>query len=201
MSERRSVPGRRWKITELCVDFLIAIKVSPNIASLIGMFFGIISGFFFFMTSKNPKIFWILGAISVFLRSAFNIFDGMIAEKTGKASSWGGFVNDFTDRLADVVMIVGFGYAIYSSKIIGFLAAIGALLTATVRTTGKAYGAKMNYKGIMSKPIRMYLIIFSSLIMTFYPVKNLPFYTLYLILIGTIITIIQRIWIIKQELS
>ena len=201
MNERRPVPGRRWKISEFFVDILIKLNITPNTASFIGMLFGILSGFSFYLTAKNPKFFWLFGAFLIFLRSAFNIFDGMIAERTGKSSPWGGFVNDFTDRIADVFMTIGFGFAQNSSPFLGFLATVGALLTANVRVTGKAYSSKMTYAGIMSKPIRMYLIILCSVIMAFYPFEKLPVYTLYLIIFGTIITMFHRIWLIKGELE
>jgi phosphatidylglycerophosphate synthase len=201
MHDRRPVPGRKWKITDFFVDVLISMKITPNIASLIGMFLGILSGIVFVFTNKIQNIAWITGAILVFLRSAFNIFDGMIAEKTGRSTKWGGFVNEFTDRIADIAMFVGFGYASYSSPLWGYLSTIGALVVSNIRLTGKAYGTNMYYGGIMSKPVRMYVIILCSILMSVHPFKNLPYYTLVFIFTGLIITALQRIWWVKKILS
>lgn len=200
--DRRPVPGRGWGITRWAVDFLVALGVTPNGASVLGMLFGIAGGGCFALTrTHEPALFWLLGALFVFLRSAFNVFDGMIAHRTGTASRWGAFVNDFTDRIADVGMLIGFGYTRYASPELGYGATIAALLTATVRTTGRAVGASMHYGGVMSKPVRMYTLIFAALIMAIAPHPRVPDAALGVVLAGSLITVLQRTARIRRDLQ
>ncbi len=198
--ERRKVPGREWSISLWAVDTLVKMGVSANGASVIGMLFGILSGVLFYLTNFHP-LFSVAGALAVFLRSAFNIFDGMIAHRTGRLTSSGAFLNDFTDRVADVSMLVGYGYAYGSSPFWGFVACIGALLTAAVRLAGKVAGAKMYYGGIMSKPVRMYTLIFSVPLVLLLPALPVAKYTLVIVALGSFITVLQRTWWILRELS
>ncbi len=200
MAERRPVPGRGWVPSRWAVEKLIRMGITPNQASLIGMILGMLSGLSFYMT-RNASAFWLIGALLVFLRSAFNIFDGMIAEQTNNRTPAGAFLNDFTDRIADVFMLVGLGYAHLSNPTLGHIATIIALLTALVRIGGEAAGSRMYYGGIMSKPIRMYLIIASSVIMALNPIEHLPSALLFIISVGSAITVVQRAWWILKELS
>jgi len=199
--DRRPVPGRDWWITRRSVDILVDLGISPNFASTLGMMFGLVAGGCFALTRTHPGPgFWLLGAFFVFLRSAFNVFDGMIAHRTGQKSPWGAFVNDFTDRIADVGMLVGFGYAWHAHPELGYLATIAALLTATVRTTGRAVGASMHYGGVMSKPVRMYTLILASLAMALAPRPWIPNTTLGLVALGSLLTAFQRMIRIFHEL-
>ncbi len=200
MEERRPVPGRRWRVSQWAVETLISVGITPNGASIIGMILGILSGLAFYMTGVDG-IFWFIGAVLVFLRSAFNIFDGMIAERTGNKTASGVFLNDFTDRIADAAMLIGLGHAQSSSPAMGYIATIMALLTGLTRLSGKVAGARMYYGGVMSKPIRMYLVIPSALIMAVHPVEGLVPLILILIAVGSAITVVQRVWWILRELS
>ena len=85
--DRQPVPGRDWWITRRAVDLLVALGISPNLASTLGMMFGLAAGGCFALTRTHPgPQFWLLGALFVFLRSAFNVLDGMIAHRTGLKS-------------------------------------------------------------------------------------------------------------------
>ncbi len=195
MGERRPVPGRTWAISQRAVDLLVALGLTPNAVSVLGMVLGILAGLLLALTRIHPgPSLWLLAALLIFLRSAMNIFDGMIAHRTGNITPLGGFVNDFTDRIADVAMLLGLGYADGSSPLLGALATIAALLTATVRTTGKAAGAPMIYGGIMSKPVRMYTVILASLGMAISPQPWLPGACLWVVMVGSVITVLQRTW-------
>lgn len=165
-----------------------------------GMFFGVLSGLLFYLTNLNPLL-YVAGAVAVFLRSAFNIFDGMIAHRTGDLTAVGSFLNDFTDRVADVFMLLGYGYAYGSSPVWGFLACVGALLTASVRLAGKVAGARMYYGGVMSKPVRMYTLILSVPAVLLLPGVPVAEYTLVIVALGSFATVLQRTWWILRELS
>lgn len=200
--ERRPVVGRGWHLTVGVADLLLRWGLSPNGASMIGMFLGILGGWAFATTARYPgPTFWLLGAMGIFLRSAFNVLDGVMAHRSGNITPVGTFLNDITDRVADGAMLVGWGYAWGSSEVLGWASAFFALLTAAVRVTGKVAGARMHYGGIMSKPVRMYVLIFCALTMVVAPQPWLPTTALWLILGGSLITSFQRTLRILHDLQ
>ncbi len=199
--DRRPVPGRRWRLTLWVADRLLAWGLSPNGASWMGMAWGVIGGLAFASTSLDPGwVGWGLGALAIFLRSVFNVLDGVMAHRSGRVTPLGGFLNDFTDRIADGAMLVGWGYAWGSSPVLGWAAAFGALMTAVVRLAGKVAGARMHYGGVMSKPVRMYVIIGAALGMAVWPSPVLAQGVLGVVGVGSAVTVVQRAVRISRDL-
>jgi phosphatidylglycerophosphate synthase len=64
-------------------------------------------------------------------------------------------LNDLPDRVSDVLIFVGAAHSGLCHPLLGYWAAIFALLTAYVGTLGQAVGARRQFGGIMSKPWRM----------------------------------------------
>jgi phosphatidylglycerophosphate synthase len=88
------------------------------------------------------------------LRLLCNLFDGMVAIEGGKKSDIGSLYNEFPDRIADSLLIVGLGYAIGHPDL-GWFAALVAALTAYVRVFGGSMGLKQTFIGPMAKQHRM----------------------------------------------
>ena len=57
------------------------------------------------------------------LRLAANMFDGMVAIETGKASPTGAIYNEIPDRVSDAAMFLGAGYAAGGQPPLGYRAA------------------------------------------------------------------------------
>ena len=83
------------------------------------------------------------------------MLDGMVALASGKASWRGEILNDLPDRISDVLIFAGIAHSGWMNPIIGYWAAIFALLTAYVGMFGQAVGVQREFSGIMSKPWRM----------------------------------------------
>ena len=83
------------------------------------------------------------------------MLDGMVALAAGKASWRGEILNDLPDRISDVLIFAGVAHSGWMNPIIGYWAAIFALLTAYVGMFGQAVGVQREFSGIMSKPWRM----------------------------------------------
>ena len=92
------------------------------------------------------------------VRLWFNMLDGMVAIAAGVASPRGEILNDFPDRISDVLIFTGVAHSGLAHPLSGYWAAIFALLTAYVGTLGQAAGARREFGGIMSKPWRMILL-------------------------------------------
>jgi len=70
----------------------------------------------------------------------------------------GEIINDLPDRISDVVIFIGAAHSGWMHPIIGYWAAILALLTAYVGVFGQAIGVGRQFGGVMSKPWRMLVL-------------------------------------------
>jgi phosphatidylglycerophosphate synthase len=106
---------------------------------------------------KSGQVRWLLiiAPLFCYLRLWFNMLDGMVAVAASKASRRGEILNDLPDRVSDVIIFVGVAHSGLMNPIIGYWAAICAVLTAYVGLFGQALGVQREFGGIMSKPWRM----------------------------------------------
>src|SRR5215475_6504615 len=81
----------------------------------------------------------VVAAAGIQLRLLCNLLDGMVAVEGGRGTKSGEVFNDAPDRLADVLIFVGAGYALRWpdwGSALGWAAAVVAVLTAYVRILG-----------------------------------------------------------------
>lgn len=128
--------------------------VHPDVISYLSILAAVVAAILFWKSGRWP---WLLVIAPVFcyLRLWFNMLDGMVAVAAGKASPRGEILNDLPDRISDVVIFVGVAHSGLMNPILGYWAAIFALLTAYVGMFGQAIGVQREFSGIMSKPWRM----------------------------------------------
>src|SRR5258708_5113414 len=89
----------------------------------------------------------------------------------GRLRLGGELFNEVPDRVSDVAIQVGAGYAFGSSPTLGFSAALAAVLTAYVRAQSNAVGAPQEYCGPMAKPQRMVIMAGLALICGVVPMR------------------------------
>lgn len=108
----------------------------------------------------------IAAAACVQLRLLCNMMDGMMAVEGGLKSKTGDMFNEIPDRFADVLFLVGAGYAVMASgfMIWGWLAALLAVMTAYLRAFGASLGLPHDFSGPMAKPHRMFTLTVASLV-------------------------------------
>src|SRR4051794_25238061 len=133
-TDRRPIASRGQKIWQRVAAILAGKNVSPNLISILGMLVGIAAGIALYATSLadgwQQRILWLAGAIGIQLRLLANMLDGMVAIALQRASPLGELYNELPDRLSDIAIIVGAGYAAGGSLTLGYLAACIAVITA-----------------------------------------------------------------------
>jgi phosphatidylglycerophosphate synthase len=213
--DRRPIASRERKIWQRVAAILAAKNVSPNLISILGMLVGIAAGIALYATSLaegwQQRILWLAGAIAIQLRLLANMLDGMVAIALQRASPLGELYNELPDRVSDIAIIVGAGYAAGGSHTLGYLAACIAVLTAYVRAVGKSPGASNLFLGPMAKPHRMFTLTLASLLLFALPAKWQPDWTdrhlgiigvaLAVILLGGCITTYRRLAAIVRHLQ
>lgn len=205
-TERRPIASRDFHASRATAQWLARRGISPNAISVAGIVVSVLAGLGFWSTNAYPnfaRLAWIAGAALVQMRLLANMFDGMVAIASGKASPVGELYNEVPDRLSDTAMLVGLGYAASSSPVLGYLAALAAVFTAYVRSMSKVAGAPQDYCGPMAKPQRVFAVTLLALCMALTPLTwqpvwsahawGLPALALAVILLGSLITAARRL--------
>src|SRR5262249_42070415 len=155
------IAARQWRLSQWIADALVRAGASPNGISVAGAIFSLVGGLAFAATavwSDWARPLWLLAAAMIQLRLQCNLYDGMVAIATGRASRVGEIYNDVPERVSDSALFIGAGYAVGGNETLGYLAALAAMSTAYVRAVGKAAGAKQEFCGPMAKQHRMALL-------------------------------------------
>lgn len=137
--------------------------VSPNAISITGMLLALMAGAALILTRWADGELAVRGLCLLVIvgmqgRLVCNLLDGMVAIEGGKASPAGELYNEVPDRVSDVGLLVGAGYALGAIPVLGWAAAVAAVLTAYVRAVGKGAGAGSDFGGPMDKKVRMFVL-------------------------------------------
>lgn len=214
LENRRPLKSRSTAWAALAASLMARAGISPNAISAMSVVFGA-GGCVLFLLSGTAddmhRLFYLLAAATcIQLRLLCNLLDGMVAVEYAKGSSAGPIWNELPDRFADVLFLVGAGYAAalsgaHHAEIIGWLAAVGAVATAYVRELGRGLGFPADFSGPMAKPHRMALLTAASIVAAFESFWNWRGETLFialsLIAFGTLVTIARRTNTLAKRLA
>ena len=199
---RRPIKTRSAGWARHITDILVKRDISPNqisVASIAFAFAGVVA-----LNIDSGVIGSICCAIGIQLRLLCNLFDGMVAIEGGKKSDIGSLYNEFPDRIADSLLIVGLGYAIGQSDL-GWFAALAAALTAYVRVFGGSIGLKQTFIGPMAKQHRMAVmtagLLLNAIEAKLYGTHYVLLIALAVIAIGSVATCVTRTLAIAKQLK
>jgi CDP-diacylglycerol--glycerol-3-phosphate 3-phosphatidyltransferase len=161
---------------------------------------------------------WLIGGIVVFIGGVFDMFDGTLARATGLASPLGAFMDSVFDRAGEVIVYIGIIAGLQANGVADgpLLAAAtmgAAVMVSYARAKSDAHdftaGTGMAAVGVMPREIRLIILsiglIGAGLLGTaspggaMVPGITLLFLTLGIILIGSILTVIQRIVFVRRQ--
>lgn len=170
-ADRRPIPSRgvRWAVAT--AQRLRRAGVRPNQVSLAGLAFAALGAGCLLLAGRSADggraALLLLAAVALPLRLLCNLLDGMLAVEGGLRTPTGELSNELPDRLADLLLLVGAGYAVQGiawAPPLGWLAGSFALIVAHVRTLGSAAGAATHFDGQMPKPRRMPVLFAACLL-------------------------------------
>lgn len=179
--DRRPISTRDLAVSRRIAARLARWGWTPNGISIAGMVAGVAGGIALASTGavESPGAWtaragFVAGAAMAQVRLLANMFDGMVAVEHDQTSPVGDLYNELPDRVSDVAILVGMGYAAGGWPTAGWLAALGAVTTAYVRAQVVVSGAPQNYGGPMAKPQRMAVVTLAALYAGFAPVAWQP---------------------------
>ena len=210
--ERRPLKTRRRPSAAALAAFLLSRGVKPNHVSLASIGFALAAGGALVavphVSTPLQVLLLVLAALGIQLRLLSNLLDGLLAVEGGLASPTGELYNDVPDRIADLLIIVGAGYALAWDwgPPLGWAAAAAAILTAYVRVLGGSLGVRQHFGGPMAKQHRM-AVLTGACLLSIVEVAVAGFEgwvlaaALVAILAGSLITAARRLSLVARELS
>jgi len=132
----------------------ILSRVHPDWITMAGLACSVLAAVLF-QAAEQRRVLFLVIPLLLLLRITLNALDGMVAQATGKARAFGEVLNEVTDRLSDVAILLGLAVSSLSSLFWGTLAVTAVLLSSYVGVLGKAVGAGRQYGGVLGKADRM----------------------------------------------
>jgi phosphatidylglycerophosphate synthase len=176
--------GGQWILNSI-VNLLAALKVNPNVLTLLGLFINI-----FAMVLFAKGMFTWAGLVVLFA-SIFDMVDGEVARRTGRVTRFGAFFDSVIDRYSDMVLFLGLviWYAkldrILYATLVG-ISLIGSIMTSYTRARAESLIPACKV-GFLERPERIVLLIIGSL-------TNRMGAAMWVMAILSNWTVSQRIW-------
>ena len=184
------------------VDRLARAGVTPDQVTLAAVPVAVLGGACLLLSPSVPALL-LATPVLVALRIVLNLVDGNMARRTGKIHPRGELYNEVGDRLADVAFLAPVAFLPGASPQIVLLGVLMGVMASYVGITAKAAGGERIYRGILSKPGRMTLLVICS-VWAF--VAGPPDTTAWvafgpILLIGTVLTLLERVVVAVRRLA
>lgn len=181
----------------------------PNGVSVLSILFAAAAGLALWRFGVGGNWRLLVGAaVAIQLRLLCNMLDGLLAVEGGFKSKLGDLYNEIPDRIADVAILVGAGYAVVTMPyggILGWSAALLAVLTAYLRLLAGSLGAQQLFIGPMAKQHRMFVVTVGCLLGALEHSRSGTARAVWLALIvvvaGSLITLVRRLLRLAAELE
>lgn len=209
--DRRPIATRNAGWAKSAAMELARRKVSPNYISCFSAVCALVAGSALVGLAYTPwrivmDLLLVVAIAGIQGRLVCNLLDGMVAVEGGLGGGKMGEVfNDLPDRIADPLILIGAGFAAggHDGLVLGFVASIGALLTAYTRVLGKSIGAKAHFAGPMAKQHRMAVLtgacVISLVSVWFHPIRIVFMMALWIIIVGCLFTVLNRLRLIRRD--
>ena len=179
---------------------LVRLGVHPDVITFAALGLSAAGGALLLVAAAAPR--WALLAVPliVFVRTALNALDGMVARSSGRARPWGEVLNEVTDRLADVALLGGLALASYTNGAVGAAVLMTVLFASFVGVLSKALGGPRLYSGVMAKADRMIVVGLAATLAAVLDDLRALEVAQVVLLIGAGVTAAQRLIEIRREL-
>jgi phosphatidylglycerophosphate synthase len=160
------------------------IPFSPNVLSVIGFTITVTAAFVI------PHHL-LLGGVFIMIGGMFDMLDGVVARATGKATTFGAFLDSVLDRYSDAFLFLSIAWYLaahgdHTGSFLSIGTLVGAFLISYARARAEGLGESC-HTGIMERPERIILLIVATLTGWLVPV-------LWIMLVLTHVTVVQRIY-------
>lgn len=206
---RRELKTRARTWPSAVARALARAGATPNMVSVASIAFALGSWLAYWRVRDGHPALWLVAAAAgIQLRLLCNMLDGLLAIEGGLKSKTGDLYNEIPDRIADVMILLGAGLAVFDlprASTLAWSAAVLAVLTAYVRLLGGSLGLKQDFVGPMAKQHRMFTLTVGTLGAAVEVLARGSTWSLYwalwLIAVGSMVTLVRRIGRIARLLA
>lgn len=209
---RRPIRARETRWAASCARGLVRVGLRPNQISVLSVVFAAFAAGCLLAVPWVPHAWgkvalYLAAAVCIPMRLLCNMFDGMVAVEGGFRTRVGDLYNEVPDRISDVLVLVAAGYstAIASGVVLGWVAAILAVMTAYVRALGGVAGSVQPFCGPMAKQQRMVTVVTVSVLAAGEVFLGLAPRAmrvgLIVLVLGTFVTVVRRTALIARDLK
>lgn len=121
-----------------------------------------------FAVGESNSLWYLVGAILVFLNGWLDLLDGALARELATDSAAGDLLDHVFDRYADLLLVIGLAAGIGRWDL-GIAAVTGVLMTSYLGTQAQAVGLDRVYGGLLGRADRLALMGVVGGIAAFYP--------------------------------
>ena len=182
-------------------DRLIESRLTPNAISIAGLIGNLVAA-----ALVTQRLFFLAG-VAFILGSVMDTLDGRYSRMSGKGTLFGAFLDSTLDRIEEgIVLAAVAGYFAATGQDFAaamcVVAVLGSLMVSYTRARAEALGVECKV-GLATRPVRVVIL---SVGLVFAKGAGLGDFELlapavYLIAVLTIITTIQRVWHVRNQLS
>jgi len=164
---------------------------NPNLFTLLGFFSALVASLLI------VKGVWFLGGLSIILSGLFDLFDGVVARKLGRATALGSFLDSVLDRYSDLLLLLAI-LIFYLKKgqsdivVLTSFVGMGTVLIPYVRAKAESLQVPCSI-GLMERAERIILLSAGAIFHWMEPV-------LWVLAVFTHFTVLQRIYFVWKKL-
>jgi CDP-diacylglycerol--glycerol-3-phosphate 3-phosphatidyltransferase len=180
---------------------LIESRLTPNAISIAGLIGNLIAA------GLVTQRYFFLAGVAFIVGSVMDTLDGRYSRMSGKGSLFGAFLDSTLDRIEEgIVLAAVAGYFAANGQDFAaamcVVAVLGSLMVSYTRARAEALGVECKV-GLATRPVRVVIL---SIGLVFAKGAGIGDFELlapsvYLIAALTIITTIQRVWHVRNQLS
>jgi CDP-diacylglycerol--glycerol-3-phosphate 3-phosphatidyltransferase len=182
-------------------DRLIESRLTPNAISIVGFLLNLVAA-----ALVTQRLFFLAG-VAFIVGSVMDTLDGRYSRMSGKGTLFGAFLDSTLDRIEEgVVLAAVAGY--FAAQGDDFAAAmcvivvLGSLMVSYTRARAEALGVECKV-GIATRPVRVVILSIGLVFAKGASLGNFELLApaIYVMAVLTWITVIQRVWHVRGELS
>jgi CDP-diacylglycerol---glycerol-3-phosphate 3-phosphatidyltransferase len=186
---------------ELMRDRLIESRLTPNAISLTGLALNVLAAVLVW-----ERLFF-LGGVAFIVGSMMDTLDGRYSRMSGKGTPFGAFLDSTLDRVEEgIVLTAVAGYfALHGNRVAAaavVVAVLASLIVSYTRARAEALGVECKV-GIATRPVRVVILAIGLVFARGASLGNFELLqpAVYVLAALSLITVAQRIWHVRGELS
>ncbi len=184
--------GRIDAWVEAAVPFLLRRPIDPNLLSVLGVLVSLGGSFAFGLGS------FVAGGILVLAGGFFDLVDGVVARRFGRATTFGAFLDSTLDRLVDMAILLGIlmffaGAGDRASAFLAGFAMMASVLVSYAKARAEQFVPSFG-GGVLERGERIVILALGGL-------TGYMRLALWVVAVGAAITVAQRFALAYREMT